>query len=239
MEREKMNMIVETVTEGEKIAEVVQKAAYSEEDKLRWGNIIRDFNNLYWQAHVQTWGNTKWRGVRVWKPATDLWIYQELITEIKPDLIIETGTAYGGSALYMRDILDKEYPEGKIISIDINHEALEEKAKVPGIEFYLGGSTEQETYTHVKALIAAYNCQRVMVILDSDHSEEHVSKELDLYAPLVTVGSIIVIEDTNNHLGAQAAAKNWGLRQKGFKKNLMCEKFMLTFNRDGYWERES
>lgn len=224
---------------GEKIAEQVRKSAYSEEDKLRWGTLIRDFNNLYWQAHVQTWGNTKWRKVQVWKPATDLWIYQELIAEIKPDLIIETGTAFGGSALYMRDILDKEYPEGKIISIDISYEVLDEKAKVPGIEFYLGGSTEKETLTHVKAHIAAYDCKRVMVILDSDHSEAHVSKELDLYSPLVTVGSILVIEDTNNHLGAQAAAHNWGLRQKGFKKNLMCEKFMLTFNRDGYWEREA
>lgn len=224
---------------GEKIAEIVQKEKYSEEDRLRWHTLIKDFNNLYWQAHVQTWGNTGWRKVRVWKAPTDLWIYQELITEIKPDLIIETGTAYGGSALYMRDVLDKEYPEGKIISIDISHEILEEKAKVPGIEYYLGSSTEAETVTHVKALIAAYNCQRVMVILDSDHAEEHVSKELDLYAPLVTVGSILVIEDTNNHLGAQAAASKWGERQKGFKKNLMCEKFMLTFNRDGYWEREA
>jgi len=232
-------MIVEQVMSGEKIAEIVQRSKYSDEDKERWGNIIREFNNLYWQAHVQTWGNTSWRKVRVWKAPTDLWVYQELITEIKPDLIIETGTAYGGSALYMRDVLDKEYPEGKIISIDVSHEILEEKAKVPGIEFYLGSSTDPETLTHVKAHIAAYNCQRVMVILDSDHSEEHVSKELDLYSPLVTVGSIIIIEDTNNHLGAQAAAKNWGLRQKGFKKNLMCEKFMLTFNRDGNWEKEA
>lgn len=224
---------------AEALAEVVAQAKYSDEDKARWGKIIREFNDLYWQAHVQTWGNTKWRGVQVWKPATDLWIYQELITEIKPDLIIETGTAFGGSAMYMRDILDKEHPEGKIITIDISHEILNEKAKIPGIEFYLGSSTAEETVTHVKALIAAYNCQRVMVILDSDHAEEHVSKELDLYSPLVTVGSIVVIEDTNNHLGAQAAAKGWGASQKGFKKNLMCEKFMLTFNRDGYWEREA
>jgi cephalosporin hydroxylase len=224
---------------SEAIAELACKSKYSDENKLKWGKIIRDFNNLYWQAHVQTWGNTSWRKVRVWKAPTDLWVYQELITEIKPDLIIETGTAYGGSALYMRDVLDKEYPEGKIISIDISHEILEEKAKVPGIEFYLGGSTEPETVTHVKALIAAYNCQRVMVILDSDHSKEHVSKELDIYSQLVTVGSIIIIEDTNNHLGARAAADSWALRQRGFKKNLMCEKFMLTFNRDGYWEKEA
>lgn len=230
---------METALPGEKIAEVATQSRYSDEDKARWGKIIKDFNALWWHAHVQTWGNTKWRNVQVWKPATDLWIYQELITEIKPDLIIETGTAFGGSALYMRDILDREYPEGKIISIDVSHEILNEKAKVPGIEFYLGGSTEEETLTHVKALIAAYDCKRVMVILDSDHSEEHVLRELELYAPLVTVGSILIVEDTNNHPGPIGAVHSWELRQVGFKKNVMCEKFMLTFNRDGYWERES
>ena len=224
---------------GEKFAKMVSESVHSEEDKARWGKIIKEFNDLYWQAHIQTWGNTKWRGVQVWKPATDLWIYQELITEIKPDLIIETGTAFGGSALYMRDILDREYPEGRIITIDISHEILNEKAKVPGIEFYLGGSTEESTLIYVKALIAAHNCKRVMVILDSDHSEAHVTKEIDLYTPLISIGSILVIEDTNNHLGALGAANSWALRQKGFKKNIMCEKFMLTFNRDGYWERES
>jgi len=89
----------------------------------------------------------------------------------------------------------------------------------------------------LKAFIASYDCKRVMVILDSDHSEEHVSKELELYAPLVTKGSILIIEDTSNCPGALAAVESWSLRQKEFRKNVMCEKFMLTFSRDGYWEK--
>jgi len=220
------------------LAEIVQHIRYSDEDKERWAKLIKDFNALYWNMCVQTWGITTWRGVHVMKPPTDMWMYQELINEIKPDLIIETGTCHGGSALFMRDVMDKVCPDGRIISIDISHEGLREKAKQHGIEYYLGSSTDDETVIHVKAHIAAYECKSVMVVLDSDHEEVHVSKELEIYAPLVTKGSILIVEDTSNHPGPIAAVNSWSLRQNGiFKKNLMGEKFMLTFNRDGFWEK--
>jgi cephalosporin hydroxylase len=223
---------------GEHLAKIIGEARYSEEDKKKWSKLIRDFNALYYSMAVQTWGNTKWRGVTVLKPPTDMWIYQELISEIKPDLIIETGSWCGGSGLYMRDVLDKVYPEGKIISIDIEHNKLHESVKgIPGLEFKLASSVDSETVVYLKAHIEAYKCQRVMVILDSAHEEDHVEKELEIYQHLVTVGSMLVVEDTNNHPGPLAAVDSWCLRQKGFKKSLMAEKFMLTFNRDGYWEK--
>jgi cephalosporin hydroxylase len=225
---------------GMAMAQIVGSVRYSDEDKARWSKLIADFNNLYYVMGVQTWGMMRWRGVSLLKPPTDMWTYQELICEIKPDLIIETGSYRGGSALFMRDILNMVHPSGRIISIDIDDKTISEKAKVPGIEFYKGSSVADETLVHVKATIKAYNCERVMVILDSDHSEPHVSKELDLYSPLVTVGSIIIIEDTspqNNDPGPKLAVDSWSLRQRGFRKNVMAEKFMLTFCRDGFWER--
>jgi cephalosporin hydroxylase len=225
-------------TWGDHLAKIVGELRYSDEDKAKWAKLIKDFNALFYIMSVQTWNNTKWRGVRVLKPATDMWVYQELINEIKPDLIIETGSWNGGSGLYMRDVLDKVYPEGKIISIDITHDILHESVKeVPGLEFKLASSVDPETIVYLKAHIEAYKCQRVMVILDSNHEEEHVSKELDIYQHFVTVGSMLVVEDTSNHPGPLAAVDSWCLRQKGFKKSLMAEKFMLTFNRDGYWEK--
>jgi len=232
-------MATETMNSEERMAEIVQHVRYSEEDKARWHKLIVDFNALYWNMMVQTWAITQWRGVHVMKPPTDLWVYQELIYEIRPDLIIETGTCYGGSALFMRDVLDKVYPEGKIITIDIRPDVIHERARQLGIEFYEGSSVADETLIYVKAYIAAHNCQRVMVILDSEHEESHVSKELEFYAPLVTVGSILIVEDTSNHPGPIAAVNSWSLRHSDidFKKNLMGEKFMLTFNRDGYWEK--
>jgi cephalosporin hydroxylase len=224
---------------NERLAEIVQHVRYSEEDKARWHKLIVDFNALYWNMMVQTWAITTWRGVHVMKPPTDMWVYQELINEIKPDLIIETGTCHGGSALFMRDVLNLVSPDSRIISIDITHDGLRDKARVPGIEFYKGSSVDNETLIHVKAHIAAYEVKSVMVILDSDHEEPHVSRELELYAPLVTKGSILIVEDTSNHPGPIAAVNSWALRHSNidFKKNLMGEKFMLTFNRDGFWEK--
>lgn len=221
----------------EVIGEIVGHIRYSEEDKARWHKLIVDFNALYHTMGVQTWCTTRWRGVHVLKAPTDLWVYQELINEIKPDLIIETGSCRGGSALFMRDVLDKVYPQGKIITIDITHKDIFDEVRVPGIEFYLGDSVADETLIYLKATIVGLNYKRVMVILDSDHSEEHVSRELELYASLVTKGSMLIVEDTSNHPGPLAAVQSWELRQRGFKKNLMGEKYMLTFNRDGYWER--
>lgn len=224
----------------ENMAKIVGHVRYSDEDKETWSKLIKDFNNLYYSMGVQTWGLMRWRGVPLLKPPTDMWTYQELINEIKPDLIIETGSYCGGSALFMRDILNLVHPEGRIISIDIDHSALREEAKVPGIEFYKGSSVADETLIYVKAMIEAYKCKRVMVILDSDHSEGHVSKELDLYSPLVTIGSMLIVEDTSpalNDPGPKAAVQSWALRQRGFYKNVMAEKYMLTFCRDGFWEK--
>lgn len=225
---------------NERLARIVQSVVYSDEDKARWAKLIAEFNELYYKMGVQTWGLMRWCGVPLLKPPTDMWTYQELINEIKPDLIIETGSYQGGSALFMRDILNLVYPRGRVISIDIDDTRISEKARVPGLEFYKGSSVADETLIYLKATIAGLHYKRVMVILDSDHSEEHVGRELDLYAPLVTIGSMIVIEDTSprcNDPGPLKAVQSWELRQRGFKKNLMGEKFMLTFCRDGFWER--
>lgn len=224
------------------LADIVAHVRYSEEDKTRWSKLIAEFNELYYAMGVQTWGMMKWRGVPLLKPPTDMWVYQELINEIKPDLIIETGSYCGGSALFMRDVLNLVYPQGRIISIDINPDNIREGARVAGIEFYNGSSIADETLIYLKAMIAGLGYKRVMVILDSDHSEGHVGKELDLLSSLVTVGSMLIVEDTSprcNHPGPKAAVNSWSLRQRGFKKNLMGEKFMLTFCRDGFWERVS
>ena len=226
------------VVPPENIAEYVAQLRYTAEEREGFSKIIREFNELYYTMSKQTWGNTKWRGVPVFKTPTDLWIYQELIEAIQPDLIIETGTCYGGSALYLRDIcaIMGIYPQ--VITIDISHEHLSEKAKsVNGIHWWEGSSVSDEMLVELKAHIYVYECERVMVILDSDHSKEHVLKELELYAPLVTKGSILIVEDTNTD-GPFQALKEWlPQHSQEFKQNYMCEKFMLTFNREGYLER--
>jgi len=222
-------------------AEFIAQQRYSDIERARFAKVIREFNELYYMMSPQTWGSTKWRGVPICKAPTDMWIYQELITKLRPDVIIETGTFCGGSALFMRDILHLSQTHGQVISIDKTLARLDDLAKVDGIKFLEAPSESFEALSFVKAYLAAYQCQTVMVILDSDHSHEHVLKELELYAPLVTVGSALIIEDTSNAPGPKSAMEEWFIEKNGkdytFKHDYMCEKYMLTFNRDGYFER--
>lgn len=244
---DKLEMIVggeadvnEALEKARVSAEFLTQQKYSDAEKMKFSKIIRDFNGLYWQMHQQTWCNTKWRGVPLCKTPTDLWIYQELIEAVRPDLIIETGSLAGGSALFLRDIQQLICP-GWVISIDIDHNSLHAKAKQSDIKFLQASSTSDEALMYVKAHIEAYYAKRVMVILDSDHEKDHVLKELELYAPLVSVGCPLIIEDTNNHPGPKVAVEEWFMEHetKGYKyrPDYMCEKFMLTFNRDGFFER--
>src|SRR6266550_5011312 len=145
--------------------------------------IVREFHKLYFYGKERTWkNNTFWLKVPVAKCPLDLWVYQEIISETKPDVIIETGTAFGGSALFLASICELAN-RGRVITIDL--------AEQPGrpehrrIQYLSGSSTAEEIIAKVRGMIGADD--RVMVILDSDHRAEHVRKELDIYNRLVSV----------------------------------------------------
>ena len=80
--------------------------------------IVERFHNLYYEQSRQTWQNTYWMGTRVMKAPSDLWVYQEIIHEIKPDLVLETGTALGGSALYLANLFDI-VGKGRVVTVDL------------------------------------------------------------------------------------------------------------------------
>ena len=223
--------------ESTNLGEFIAAQRFSQEEKAEHHRIIQDFTRLYYEHSIQTWANTKWRGVPVFKTPTDLWVYQELIEELRPDVIIETGTCYGGSALFFRNMLDLIHPHGNVISIDIDQSKLFQKAKdASGIRFIEGSSIDAAVVAMVQQRLADASTQRVMVALDSNHEEQHVLQELALYAPLVTKGSALIIEDTNT-VGPKEAIEQWAPLHPEFKMSVMCEKFMLTFNRGGYFER--
>lgn len=218
------------------LGEFIAEQRFSEEEKIEHARIIREFSDLYYKHSVQTWGNTKWRGIPIFKAPTDVWVYQELIEELKPDLIIETGTLFGGSALFLQDMLNLVDHGGNVMTIDITHERVFAKARAEGIIYLEGSSISDEIMAQVHAYIEREAVQSVMVILDSDHTEAHVLRELELYGPLVTKGSAIIVEDTNTP-GPGEAIEQWAPFHNEFKVSYMCEKFMLTFNRGGYFER--
>jgi len=204
--------------------------------------IVNEFHKLYYYAKERTWKNcTFWLNVPVAKCPLDLWVYQEIISETKPDVIIETGTAFGGSALFLASICDLA-KHGRIVTVDV--EAQPGRPEHPRIEYLSGSSTADEVVAELRRLIKPD--ERVMVILDSDHRAEHVRRELEIYAPLVAVGCYLIVEDTNinGHPvtpqygdGPMEAVEQFMNGRKDFVVDREREKFFMTFNPKGYLRR--
>ncbi len=141
-------------------------------------------------AKTGNFSGTKWLGVPVWQNILDLWVIQETISEIRPALLIETGTNRGGSALFYANVMDL-LGTGRVVTIDI--ERLHE-LNHPRIEFLHGSSTDEAIVERARAAAQEVDGP-VMVILDGDHSQSHVARELELYAPMVTPGSVLLSQD--------------------------------------------
>jgi len=227
------------------------RAARSARRRLRWRvlssprvrtALTREFHFLY---HMQatwggTWLDTTYFGVPVLKNPLDMWIYQELLYSLRPDLIIETGTYLGGSALYLAHLCDL-LGGGKVVTIDT--EARPNRPEHPRIEYLTGSSTSEEVLTRVGQL--AQGAAVTMVILDSDHARDNVLNELRCYSPLVTPGSYLIVEDTNiMHPvlptfgpGPMEAVDEFLADSKDFEIDEKCEKFLFTFNPGGFLRR--
>jgi Cephalosporin hydroxylase len=200
--------------------------------------ICDQFHQLYYDSH--TWLNTFWLGVPIQKCPLDLWIYQEMIFELRPDVIIESGTADGGSAYYLASLCDL-VKNGRILSIDITPKT---RPQHPRITYLTGSSVAPEIYNSVCNLIQPQ--ERVMVILDSDHSMGHVLNELRIYALLVTPGSYMVLEDTNINghpvypnfgPGPMEALQQFLAENNGFVVDKSREKFFMTFFPNGFLKK--
>lgn len=203
--------------------------------------IVNSFIKLYYHSRPKIWNNTFWFGIPVGKCPPDLWNYQEIIFDVKPDVIIESGTGLGGSTLFLAQHCEL-MNNGKIISIDINDQS--NKPKHERITYITGSSIAEEILQQVKQLIS--NTDKVLVILDSDHSRQHVLQELNNYSKLVTVGSYIIVEDTiigghpvkpHRKPGPMEAVNEFIKTNNNFIIDKSREKFYLTFNPNGYLKK--
>ncbi|MBC8325961.1 MAG: cephalosporin hydroxylase family protein [Verrucomicrobia subdivision 3 bacterium] len=143
--------------------------------------------------------NFTWLGRPVIQFPQDLAALQEIIWETKPDLIIETGIAHGGSLIFHASMLQLLGNDGSVLGVDIdirehNRVEIEAHPMFERIEMIQGSSIEDAIAAQVAAV--ASGAERVMVVLDSNHTHEHVLRELELYAPLVTKGCYLVVCDT-------------------------------------------
>ena len=179
--------------------------------------------------------NFKWMGRPIIQYPQDIVAVQELIWDIKPDLIIETGVAHGGSAVFFASLLELNALSGGpkdaevwCVEIDLrahNREAILAHPMYPRLRIFDGSSVD----TKIASIVSekAARCERVMVILDSNHTHEHVLGELNLYASLVSVGSYCVVFDTviEDLEGVEFVDRPWG---KGDNPKTAVAEFLKT-----------
>lgn len=133
-----------------------------------------------------------WMGIPILQYTSDLMVMQEIIWEVRPDWIIECGVAFGGMTAFYATILDF-MGHGNVLGIDIEIREHTKKIHHPRIQFRQSSSTDETLLKEIRFLVKENS---VLVSLDSNHTHAHVLKELELYAPLVSVGSYIVVFDT-------------------------------------------
>jgi cephalosporin hydroxylase len=209
-------------------------------------DLVNRFILLFSDNQETTWRANKWLGVPAWQIPTDAWITQELIVEQKPDYLIETGTAHGGSALLWAMVLREVNPQGHIITIDIGDVAPEVKAMPlfkERITFLRGSSVDPLIVAKVRHRVQG---KKVMVLLDALHTKEHVLAELHEYGPLVNVGSYLIAQDgvVNGHPimpengpGTLEAIEAFLSENGDFVPDRSRERLLLTYCPKGYLKR--
>jgi cephalosporin hydroxylase len=189
---------------------------------------VEDFHERYYNAPIVP----TYLGVKTMKCPLDLWVYQEILWERRPRLILEMGTAHGGTTLYLATLLDV-LGEGRIITVDVRER--DPRPQHPRITYITGRSTD--------VLDEIPDEDPTMVILDSAHGRDHVLAELRAYAPRVSSGHYLVVEDTNLNgnpvrpdfgPGPMEAVEEFLRDHPEFTVDRSREKFMMTYNPGGY-----
>ena len=146
--------------------------------------------------NIDTCTNFKWMGLPIIKYPNDILALQEIIWSTKPDIIIETGIAHGGSIVFIASILNMINPKAKVIGIDIKirdynlREIKKNKFYNKNIKLIKGSSVDQKVISKIKKHIN----RKKLVILDSAHSHDHVLKELNIYSKLVSKNMFLIVE---------------------------------------------
>lgn len=211
------------------------------EYQKRFSMLLADWI-IYHQREILT-KKVTWMGIPIWKNVLDLFIYQEIIFEQSPDIIVEIGSANGGSTLFLAhlcDILGK----GTIVSVDLDHE--EFMAKHTRIVQVTGNSTNNNIVQRVHELV---NGRNALVMQDGDHSKEMVLADLRNYSDLVPMHGYFIIEDTIADVfnpgngvgraleGPMCAVEQFLEENKKFMVDHTKERYLITQNPKGYLKR--
>jgi len=175
--------------------------------------------------------NFTWYGRPIIQIPEDIVMMQELILRVRPDLIVETGVAHGGSLMLSASMLEL-LGAGAVVGIDLefrphNRKAIETHPLSKRIRLIEGSSIDEHVVGSVRRM--AKDCRCVMVLLDSKHTHQHVFRELELYSPLVSRGSYLVVFDTGIEDMPEGtfAGKPWG---KGDNPKTAVRQFLASNN---------
>jgi len=173
-----------------------------------------------------------WMGIRVVKYEQDLIAQQEIMWRVKPNIVIETGTRFGGSALFYAQMMDLMKINGVVYTIDISDQEYKAIPVHDKVERIIGSSLSVNVLEGIEKLIRDHSDPRVMVVLDSDHTTEFVTQEIAAYQGFVTKGSYLVVEDTNQ-LGPRLAVFAFLAMHPEFNPDKTIEP-SITTNPNGY-----
>lgn len=170
------------------------------------GLVCEAYHDWYYSQEI--WKTTKFLNVLAYKSVTDLWNYQEILTELKPSLILELGTYCGGSALYFAETLKLVSPHFRVLTVDIDHSVVAERVRQHDcIELLESDTTNPNVATRFKELRQTYP-GKAFCIVDSDHHREHVIAELMLLRDVTEPGDYVVVEDGN--INGHPVLPDWG-----------------------------
>lgn len=157
--------------------------------------VVDEFHRRWYESN-RTWKRNHFLGYTVKQLPFDLWLYQELVYEIRPSFVVQTGVSEGGSVLFFAHLLDLigAPSSALVVGVDIRLTESARSLSHPRVRLIESSSVVPECVERVRGLIQP---GVGLVSLDSDHSAAHVEKELELYSTLLTPGSYLVVEDTN------------------------------------------
>jgi cephalosporin hydroxylase len=209
-------------------------------------DVVRRFAELWWEDPDIYFGQ-HYMGIRTLQHPFDAWITQEIISETRPERIVEAGAFCGGSATMWAMLLDQLVPDGRVISIDLV-DSFDQARQIDvcrrRVDFITGSTVDPAVVADVGERVAG---KRTMVILDSAHDEAHVTKELAAYAGLVSVGCYLIVQDgvVNGHPlvaehgpGPFEAVERFMQTDDRFVVDRARERMLFTFNPNGFLRRE-
>jgi cephalosporin hydroxylase len=239
------SVIKVTTTEGEREVDI-----YTPEGFEVVANLWTRSN---WQRKLSY--EVTWLGIPIIQLPEDILMVQELIWKNRPDMIVESGVAHGGALILYASLLEL-LGRGRVIGVDIeirkyNRLAIESHPASRRIRLIEGSSTDESTLKAVRACIQPGD--RVMVMLDSNHTRDHVRAELELYAPLVNPGGYIIVFDEVMPMVADApngkptwdvdnpleAVRDFLATHPDFEVDRSYERLAATYCRNGFLRRTS